>query len=66
MPAKRHRHEFHALWSHFGPYSTRGDVHWHPCIAGPEDKQNDCDRVLIGEGRDCVKGAKHWRETLNA
>jgi hypothetical protein len=60
MPSKNHKHTFTALWWHFGPYG-RQDVHIHNCT------DDDCDRVLIGEGRDC-KGAdktKHWRETLD-
>lgn len=55
--AKRHKHEFTGLWFHFGPHG-RQDVHIHSCF------NDDCGRVVIGEGRDCKKGAKHWKETL--
>ena len=58
MPrSKRHRHEFSGLWFHFGPYG-RQDVHVHTCF------DEDCSRVVIGEGRECEHGSKHWRETL--
>lgn len=56
--AKRHRHTFHALWFNFGPYG-RQNVHVHPCW------DRDCERVLIGEGRDCKSDASHHRETLS-
>ena len=42
----RHRHEFTALWVHFGPYGDQG-VHYHPCFG------EDCDRVIIGPNREC-------------
>lgn len=59
MSAKRHRHIFHALYWHFGPYG-RQDVHVHPCW------DDDCDRVVIGAGRKCSGGAEtHHRETLS-
>jgi len=60
MGAKRHRHDFTALWTHFGPYGDQ-TVHYHVCL------DERCDRVLIGDGRDC-KGAnqKHRRKTLAA
>lgn len=44
--SKRHRHTFHALYYHFGPFGEQG-VHVHPCW------DEDCDRVLVGEGREC-------------
>lgn len=56
----RHRHFFSGLWWHFGSYG-RQNVHVHSCIQG---EPGDCDRVVIGEGVNCVKTAKHWRETL--
>jgi hypothetical protein len=56
--SKRHRHEFTALYSHFGPYG-RQDVHLHLCF------DEDCHRVLVGDGRDCDgKAESHHRETL--
>ncbi len=56
----RHRHEFTAIWDHFGPYGDQ-TVHYHPCFT------EDCDRVLIGDGRDCDgKSATHRRKTLTA
>lgn len=55
--AKRHKHTFSSLWFRFGAFG-RQDVHIHPCF------DEDCERVVIGEGQDCKKGAKHWRETL--
>ena len=70
MPAKRHKHTFHSMVQHFGPYG-RQNVHWHPCW------DRDCDRVLIGQGRKCAGRVidyfslsagtpvkSHWRETL--
>jgi hypothetical protein len=64
MVSKRHRHRFHALWSHFGPHG-RQDVHFHPCIVEERHDGLDCDRVLIGKGRDCDgKTETHHRETL--
>lgn len=69
MSAKRHRHEFSMLWWHFGPYG-RQDVHVHSCYAGAWDRQppeGDCERILIGEGRDCDgRPESHHRETLSA
>lgn len=69
--AKRHKHEFSALWSHFGPHG-RQDVHVHSCYRGewigdpaPAPDFERCDRVLIGAGRDCDgKAESHHRETL--
>lgn len=56
----RHRHEFSALYYHFGPHGDRG-VHVHPCFA------EGCDRVLIGVGRKCDGEAEtHRRQTLPA
>jgi hypothetical protein len=56
-----HRHWFHALWCHFGPYGPQ-DVHYHPCVAG---EPGDCYRVIIGPGRDCDgKPGTHERMTL--
>jgi hypothetical protein len=58
VTAKRHKHEFTALWWHFGPYG-RQDVHVHDCF------DEDCDRVVVGDGRDCDgQGESHHRETL--
>lgn len=60
---KRHKHQFSALWWHFGPYG-RQDVHVHSCFDHAED--DVCHRVLIGPGRDCDgDSATHWRETLD-
>lgn len=55
--SKRHKHTFTSLWTNFGKYG-RQDVHYHPCL------DDDCGRVLIGEGRDCSKTTPHRRETL--
>jgi len=58
--SKRHKHTFHGLWYHFGPYG-RQDVHVHPCW------DDDCDRVMIGDGRVCDRTKRtHHRETLRA
>lgn len=58
MAAKKHKHIFTALWWHFGRYG-RQDVHVHSCF------DEDCDRVMIGEGRSCSgKVEDHHRETL--
>lgn len=55
---RRHTHEFTALWWHFGPYG-RQDVHVHGCFT------EGCDRVLIGEQRECSGSmSDHHRETL--
>lgn len=52
-----HRHEFHALWWHFGPYG-RQDVHLHPC---------DCGTELVGVGRECGgPDTPHKRKQLTA
>lgn len=61
MTALRHRHWFSAMWWHFGPYG-RQDVHVHSCIKETHDER--CDRVVIGEGRECKSNQHHWRETL--
>lgn len=56
--AKRHKHEFTGLWTHFGPYGPQ-DVHYHVCF------DTDCLRVLVGAGRDCDGEAEsHKRATL--
>ena len=58
LVSKRHKHTFTALWWHFGPYGKQ-DVHVHSCC------DEDCARVLIGEGRACSgKAEDHHRETL--
>ena len=67
MASKRHRHEFHALWWCFGPYG-RQDVHVHSCVKDETEDgpwKGDCDRVLVGPGRDCT-AVPHHRETLSA
>lgn len=48
-----HRHEWTALWFHFGPY-RRQDVHVHGCFDGR------CKWFLIGEGRQCNEASNHW------
>lgn len=56
----RHRHEFSALYYHFGPYGDQA-VHVHPCFT------NGCDRVLIGDARRCSgEPGDHRRKTLTA
>ena len=56
--AKRHKHTFTALYWHFGPYGDQ-NVHVHDCF------DEDCDRVLIGQGRTCDGNAQtHHRKTL--
>ena len=57
MKPKVHRHVFTALWWNFGPYG-RQDVHVHDCFT------EGCQRVVIGQGRNCKRGAEHHRETL--
>lgn len=58
LRCKHHRHKFHGLYYHFGPFG-RQDVHVHPCL------NDDCARVLIGTGRECSgDAADHHRETL--
>lgn len=58
MSVGRHRHEFSALWWHFGPYGDQ-DVHVHSCF------HDGCDRVVVGDGRDCDGRAdSHVRFTL--
>ncbi len=58
IAARRHKHEFTALWWYFGPYG-RQDAHVHSCFT------DDCDRVLVGQGRSCDgKPESHKRETL--
>lgn len=52
----RCRHKFTALYGHFGPYKDQ-TVHYHACV------NEACDRVLIGEGRQC-DGKAHRREWL--
>lgn len=42
-----HRHEFHGLWTHFGPLHRPDDRHYHPCM------EEDCPAVLVGVGRQC-------------
>lgn len=56
---RTHKHEFSALWWHFGPYGPQ-DVHVHSCFT------EGCDRVVIGDGRECdvSKGQRHRRMTL--
>lgn len=52
-----HRHEFHRLWWHLGPYG-RQDVHLHPC-------GGSCKVELVGIGRDCDGDqSTHVRKTL--
>lgn len=59
MSAKRHTHEFTALYWCFGPHG-RQDVHVHSCF------DEGCDRVLVGKGRVCSgKPEDHHRETLD-
>jgi hypothetical protein len=59
VSAKRHTHTFTALYTHFGPYrADHRAVHYHVCM------DCECDRVLIGKGRDCGGDHDHWRETL--
>lgn len=58
------------MFWHFGPFG-RQDVHVHSCHAGewrPAPRHDEpCDRVLIGEGRECDGRPKsHHRETLTA
>lgn len=56
--SKRHKHVFTLLYWHFGPYGDQ-TVHIHSCFT------DDCDRVLIGQGRNCSgSAADHRRETL--
>lgn len=56
--AGRHRHEYSALWSHYGQYGPQ-DVHLHYCVG------DDCDAVLIGDTRKCEgKAQRHRRTTL--
>jgi hypothetical protein len=55
--AKRHRHAWHALYWHFGPYGPQ-DVHVHPCM------RDECERVMIGDGRECSLKAEHRRVRL--
>jgi hypothetical protein len=58
--ARRHRHEFTALYWHFGPHGDQS-VHVHSCFT------EGCDRVLIGEGRRCDgEPASHRRASLDA
>lgn len=54
-----HKHEFSALWWHFGRYGDQG-VHVHSCFG------ENCDHVLIGQTRDeCSGTAKdHERKVL--
>ena len=61
MSAKRHKHEFTALYWHFGQFG-RQNVHVHSCF------DIDCDRVMIGQTRTCEINREqfHWRETLSA
>lgn len=58
MAAKRHKHTFTALYWHFGEFGPQ-NVHVHSCF------DRDCDRVVIGRGRECG-GARspHRRYTL--
>lgn len=55
-----HRHEFTALWSHFGPHApperAADRAHFHVCF----DRR--CGRVLIGQGRDCDGRPESHRE----
>lgn len=63
MPSLKHRHFFSALWWHFGKFG-RQDVHVHSCLN--ETHGERCDRVVIGEGRECEgPEQRHWRETLS-
>lgn len=56
--AKRHEHTFTALYYYFGPHGPQ-DVHVHACF------DEDCSRVLIGDGRTCSGSAyDHHRKTL--
>lgn len=58
MASSAHIHEFTALWFHFGPYGDQ-TVHVHSCFT------EDCDRVLIGTGRECDGTSEsHRRMTL--
>lgn len=45
-PGTRHKHEFHALYWHYGKYGPQ-DVHLHPCFT------EGCEQELVGEGREC-------------
>lgn len=58
-----HRHWFSALWSNFGPYGPQ-DVHYHPCLHEAADGEYDCQRVVIGPGRECSGTEGHARMTL--
>ncbi len=53
-----HKHEFTALYWHPGRYGDQG-VHIHSCF------REGCDRVLIGDGRNCDPKATHQRKTLH-
>ena len=53
-----HKHVFHALHSHFGPHGDQA-VHFHPCSAN-----DDCDCVLIGDGRKCDGNHDSHREVV--
>ena len=58
-----HKHWFTALWWHFGPFGPQ-DVHVHSCLH-ESCGEHDCDRVLVGPGRDCAgQDGKHERMTL--
>ncbi len=58
-----HRHWFTALWWHFGQYGPQ-DVHVHSCLHEDADGEHDCQRVIIGPGRDCAGTQDHERMTL--
>jgi hypothetical protein len=60
MSSLRHKHHFHALWWHYGKYGPQ-NVHLHPCSG---EGGRDCDRVLIGAGRDCSGDGPHFRHTV--
>jgi hypothetical protein len=52
-----HRHEYHALYWHLGPYG-RQDVHLHPCFT------EGCDFNMVGPGRSCGPKDKHVAKKL--
>ena len=56
---KRHPHWFSPFAQHYGKHGPQ-DVHYHPCV------EDDCERVLLGDGRLCDgQASTHQRKRLD-
>lgn len=65
LPIPPHKHWFHLLYAHFGPFGNHDQDHYHPCVWEDANRDMPCKRVLIATGRDCGgRKQPHVRYTL--